>query len=492
MPERTKGGTRRLSLTFLVAVLAVATWIALNPRSVEAGDGSDSAPDPALPQAILAFVDTDGNDLPPSTVLTPGTTLRVRVGLTDVPDVNTEATAYLVRVKLLVERDILSRTETFSEGRRPVYSNGRQTPQFVDLFVPTVDDGSQPAVAVVVMYDADGPGSAAGPIQLVGSFFIRIQRTAVAIAERYAPTLKFNDGEKYFPVEVEAMLENADLKYRKTEWGIIAFESDDVLAEKPVKPETLRNLSLEYGDSVMNQTYLELNIDNGDHDAWWVETEDQQGAQARYKKVVYARVVPVEHSEEGELTAIQYWMFYVYNSAANKHEGDWEGIQLIFRGRDAMVLIDAISPLWLDYAAHGTVTRWSDCSLGKSERPVVYVARHSHASYLNPGVKDREGKPDDDAEGNGNEWEFEDVERSTNESRETYELRLMENQLWLDWPGRWGDWKRDLGLGLIGPRGPKFKNKEWDWDNPLVTGDEVQEAQCEYVLPEENGALGNE
>ena len=177
---RTWSGSTRGSalISFVLVALVASTWMLLSPAAAVAQEEIEGGPDPALPQAILAFVDTDGIDLPPSAPLVPGSTLRVRVGLIDVPAANTEATAYLVRAKLLVERDALSTSGTFAEGQRPIYSSGRQTPQFVNLFVPTVDDGSQPAVAVVVMYDADGPGSAAEPIQLIGSYLVRIQRTA--------------------------------------------------------------------------------------------------------------------------------------------------------------------------------------------------------------------------------------------------------------------------------------------------------------------------
>ena len=43
----------------------------------------------------------------------------------------------------------------------------------------------------------------------------------------------------------------------------------------------------------------------------------------------YAHVV----SEEGQ-TALQYWFFYVYNDYNDRHEGDWEMIQLELPGRD--------------------------------------------------------------------------------------------------------------------------------------------------------------
>ena len=460
MPKPASAAIRRVPLPLFIVVLVAAMWTVLSPDAALAQEGDEDALDLTLPQAIIAFVDTEGKDIPADTRLMPGSSLRVRVGIIGVPPANTQATAYLVRVKMLVERDILSKTETFAEGRLPVYSNGRQTPKYVDLPIATVEDGSQVAIAAVVMYDADGPGSAATPVQLIGSYLIQIERTVNAIAYRYAPTLKFTQGEKFFPVGVEAMLENADLKYRKTIEGVTFLEHDTLLDERPVSPKELLEPRSTVDDFDLSQTYLELNVPNGDHDAWWQGTEDQPGAESQYQEVVYARVVPVTHSDRGELISVQYWMFYVYNSATNKHEGDWEAVQLILEGDDDSILQNATDPLWLDYAAHGKVTRWANCSLGESGRPQIYVARHSHASYLMPGIYDR--LFDDDALGDGDEWAFE---------RNDYKIRLLEDQVWLDWPGRWGDWGQAevsiVDFSLAGPQGPKFKTSEWDWDNPL-------------------------
>src|SRR5207237_5955593 len=43
-------------------------------------------------------------------------------------------------------------------------------------------------------------------------------------------------------------------------------------------------------------------------------------------RIAYARVV-LNHDEE--LMAVQYWFFYYFNPWNNRHEGDWEMMQLI-------------------------------------------------------------------------------------------------------------------------------------------------------------------
>ena len=272
------------------------------------------------------------------------------------------------------------------------------------------------------------------------------------------------------------MLENADLKHRRTSdllLGISAIVLDPVIAERPVAPIELLRLPSRFGTVSLDQTYLELNIPSGDHDGWWQGTEEQRGAAARHNRVLYARVVPVDHEDRGQLTVIQYWMFYVYNPKGPGHEGDWEAMQITLQGRNLSVLRSHIPLLWIDYAAHGAVSRWVSCTIDGSGRPTVFVAKDSHASYrvsgrypvATPVIPDRLNL--DLAMGDGVEWSY---------ARGDYEIRLLDAQIWLDWPGRWGDWGQVNAFA--GPQGPRFKTKEWDWDNPLVAG-EIQEAQCE-------------
>ena len=73
----------------------------------------------------------------------------------------------------------------------------------------------------------------------------------------------------------------------------------------------------------------------------------------------YARVV-TEAGKPGKL-ALQYWFFYVYNDWNNKHEGDWEMIQLVF---DASSPAQALTrpPAEVGYSQHSSAERaaWGD------------------------------------------------------------------------------------------------------------------------------------
>ena len=86
---------------------------------------------------------------------------------------------------------------------------------------------------------------------------------------------------------------------------------------------------------------------------------------------------------------LQYWLWYFYNDyqlsfALGTHEGDWEMVQLRM---DA----EAGHPDVAVYAQHryGEVRPWDEVeTLG--DRPVVYVARGSHASYFEAGFHQTE------------------------------------------------------------------------------------------------------
>jgi hypothetical protein len=84
---------------------------------------------------------------------------------------------------------------------------------------------------------------------------------------------------------------------------------------------------------------------------------------------VYARYVA------GARPVLTYWYLYVYNDAPNRHEGDWESV--------AIELNAAGEPLRAGYAGHASGFRRPWARVEKlGDRPVVYVARGSHAAYF--------------------------------------------------------------------------------------------------------------
>jgi hypothetical protein len=89
------------------------------------------------------------------------------------------------------------------------------------------------------------------------------------------------------------------------------------------------------------------------------------------RAVTYARVV-----ETPPRSVLQYWYLYIFNDAPNKHEGDWEMVAV-------EVDRDTLEPQQVGYASHTSGARraWSGVHR-QGDRPLVFVARGSHAAYL--------------------------------------------------------------------------------------------------------------
>ncbi len=124
------------------------------------------------------------------------------------------------------------------------------------------------------------------------------------------------------------------------------------------------------------------------------DDESRLEGERRYPYTLYARVlegrelpeIGPDHPLAGAV-ALQYWWFFFYNDAWNRHQGDWESITLfLHRGPGGF------EPLGAAYASHdlGRWRRWQDIErvdgAGVADdagtHPVVHVARGSHASYF--------------------------------------------------------------------------------------------------------------
>ena len=181
----------------------------------------------------------------------------------------------------------------------------------------------------------------------------------------YAPILKFNQGERYFPTYIEDMTNNSDVwdLYLHVNLGKLTPDYlNDYLEDHP-----LGKIAVVYFD--LYDEYLED----------WEPSE----------YVVYGREYHPTDPPYNDRIYLQYWFFYIYNDWWNNHEGDWEMITVEL-DKDG-------NPLRVGYSQHhggeiepvGVVRSWSELmKMGAIEKnhPVVYVAEGSHASYPNPGV----------------------------------------------------------------------------------------------------------
>ncbi len=261
------------------------------------------------------------------------------------------------------------------------------------------------------------------------------------IAKAYAPVLLRDRNEKFKPVAINAMLEQSALVQDGRDSPL--HSTGDVL-----EVDLLR-----YNGRDM---HLDLfHGRNGTNEKEWAKV------QARYPATVYARVF----LQDGQHLIVQYWFFYVYNNGpgggvGEDHEGDWEGIQLVFPSGASHPLLTGetmttlLRPTWLGYASHnhgdmylsGEV-RWRTYS-GLASRPVVYVAEGSHASYAYR-VASRVGLRNCERDC--------DIARGDHPTGlvegETYHLEMINgDEWWLAWTGTWG--KDHI-------RGPMVQGRRW-------------------------------
>lgn len=174
-----------------------------------------------------------------------------------------------------------------------------------------------------------------------------------------------------------------------------------------------------------------------------------------YADRIHGRAVP---ADDGGWW-LQYWFFYLYNNKSflgfGLHEGDWEMVQIRLGADDA--------PVAMAFAqhTHGQRCGW-DMVERRGDRPVVYVARGSQASYATPGRHSAPVVPDY-ADGKG---------------REVAGAILVDvgsqPPAWIHWQGRWGSSRARSKLESNSPRGPAHQDK---WSHPgtfFAESDEIR------------------
>jgi hypothetical protein len=75
----------------------------------------------------------------------------------------------------------------------------------------------------------------------------------------------------------------------------------------------------------------------------------------------------------------QYWYFYAFNPHINRHEADWESVTIFFRNGKPERAVYSAHDGGNPYEWH-QLSRITDRQTG-CERPLVYVAKDSHANY---------------------------------------------------------------------------------------------------------------
>lgn len=198
-----------------------------------------------------------------------------------------------------------------------------------------------------------------------------------ALAQRFAPSVRLVEqpaecgpGEPFRPSDIEAFLGNEGVALRGP-WG--TGDLIEVAPEADVLAGGLDGYQLDYPGNP---------LDPGcEYETW------ARSATEGTRPTVYAHVA-TEPGVDDRL-ALQYWFYYPFNDYNNKHEGDWEMIQLVFAASSAAQAIRQ-TPLQVGYSQHegAEVASWDDPKLETVDgtHPVVHVAAGSHANYYDAAL----------------------------------------------------------------------------------------------------------
>lgn len=286
-----------------------------------------------------------------------------------------------------------------------------------------------------------------------------------ALAERFAPSVRLvqqstdcGPGEPFQPSDVAAFLDNDEVALRGP-WA-----PGDLIRVAPGADDLARGLDgyqLDFPGSP---------LDPGcDYESW------ARSATESTRPTVYAHVA----TEPGidDRLALQYWFYYPFNDYNNKHEGDWEMIQLVFAASTPAQALRQ-SPVQIGYSQHegSEVADWDDPKLETvgGTHPVVHVAAGSHANYYDAalflGRSGEQGFGCDDTRSPAPQLptQVEVIPRDPAAARAAFP--------WIAYRGQWGEQAESFYNAPTGP------NTKGIWDAPITVQEERAHDQS-YAVP---------
>jgi len=273
------------------------------------------------------------------------------------------------------------------------------------------------------------------------------------LLEMYVPVLYFHPEEIFRPQPVEVLVNESRLRKNRNNW---------------------------FDENILNSVSLADLLDLRDEDffldVWYgaageSDFKNYSAHRAYYQNnlspdvggppiSVYARYVDDQARQK---IVLQYWLFYFYNDWFNKHEGDWELVQV--------VLDYDQNPEWVILSQHhgGTKRTWETTLVEDGTHPKVYVALGSHANYF----WGNEIYPNGIDIGN---TRVEIVDKTGSVDRTLPQVLLIPESIgyqssngdasWLNFLGSWGE--QAFQKDFSGPTGPIKKDEQWD--NAYVWG----------------------
>ena len=289
------------------------------------------------------------------------------------------------------------------------------------------------------------------------------------LAARYAPAVRLVEqqsecgpGEPYIPTDVDLLFGNPTVALRGP------WSATDLVKIGPAAKD-LAGLYEYHLDFPGNA------LDPGcDYERW------SRRLVANSKPTVYAHVAS-ERGFPGELS-LQYWFFYPFNDWNNKHEGDWEMIQLVFRAPNAHEAL-ATKPFEIGYSSHEGAERaaWGDekLELVGGTHPVVYPAAGSHANKFTAALY--LGSSGDAGVGCDDTRDPHAQVLPVVKTIPADERAAAEAFPWIAYEGRWGELQKAF---YNGPTGPNLKSQ---WRAPITWASDWRERS--YAVPTA-GVLG--
>jgi hypothetical protein len=184
----------------------------------------------------------------------------------------------------------------------------------------------------------------------------------------------------------------------------------------------------------------------------------------------YARIA----SEEGRSgLVVQYWFFYYFNQFNDLHEGDWEGMQIAFDADTPSQALET-GPYEIALFQHegGEKAAWDDPKVEKEgERPVVYPAAGSHATFYDPAIYVENGRGGSGLGCDNTTQPHLRVE--PNPVLVPTDPRPNGPDSWLTYKGHWGQKEKGFNNG---PQGPIEKLQ---WDQPFTWMEGVRDRSPE-------------
>jgi hypothetical protein len=281
--------------------------------------------------------------------------------------------------------------------------------------------------------------------------FARAADSAGKLAQRYAPVVRLvqqtepcHHGEAFVPTNVNLVLGNPDVALRGP------WDRTNIIKVAPTGDDLSKGL-------------FDYHLDFPGHAVRPGCTYDEWSHRINHghAPTMYAHVV-TDPAHPNQL-ALQYWFFYVFNDFNDKHEGDWEMIQLDF---DAATPAQALGmrPALVGYSQHegAESAHWGESKLQilDGTHPVVYPALGSHANYftsaLHLGRSAAQGLGCDDTSGPSTQL------RPKAALIPTGKAAYLRAFPWLGFQGHWGE---EHEAFYNGPTGP---NTKLQWTEPIT------------------------